>query len=77
MAGTGSNSTLEAVELTVAAAEAGADCALLVTPYYNRPTQEGLYEHFKAVAGAINLPIVLITFLENRLRSLLLKRHCV
>lgn len=59
MAGTGSNSTLEAVELTVAAAEAGADCALLVTPYYNRPTQEGLYEHFKAVAGAINLPIVL------------------
>lgn len=59
IAGTGSNSTLEAVELTVAAAEAGADCALLVTPYYNRPTQEGLYEHFKAVAGAINLPIVL------------------
>ena len=59
MAGTGSNSTLEAVELTVSAAEAGADCALLVTPYYNRPTQEGLYQHFKAVAGAINLPIVL------------------
>ena len=59
MAGTGSNSTLEAVELTVSAAEAGADCALLVTPYYTRPTQEGLYQHFKAVAGAINLPIVL------------------
>ena len=59
MAGTGSNSTLEAVELTVSAAEAGADCALLVTPYYNRPTQEGLYQHFKTVAGAINLPIVL------------------
>ena len=59
MAGTGSNATLEAVELTVSAAEAGADCALLVTPYYNRPTQEGLYHHFKAVAGAINLPIVL------------------
>ena len=59
MAGTGSNSTLEAVELTVAAAEAGADCALLVTPYYNRPTQEGLYQHFKTVAEAINLPLVL------------------
>ena len=59
MAGTGSNATLEAVELTVSAAEAGADCALLVTPYYNRPTQEGLYKHFKTVAGAINLPIVL------------------
>ena len=59
MAGTGSNATLEAVELTVSAAEAGADCALLVTPYYNRPTQEGLYQHFKTVAGAINLPIVL------------------
>ena len=59
MAGTGSNSTLEAVELTVSAAEAGADCALLVTPYYNKPTQEGLYQHFKTVAGAINLPIVL------------------
>jgi 4-hydroxy-tetrahydrodipicolinate synthase len=59
MAGTGSNATLEAVELTVSAAEAGADCALLVTPYYNRPTQEGLYHHFKTVAGAINLPIVL------------------
>ena len=59
MAGTGSNSTLEAVELTVAAAEAGADCALLVTPYYNRPTQEGMFQHFSAVAGAINLPIIL------------------
>ena len=59
MAGTGSNSTLEAVELTVAAAEAGADCALLVTPYYNRPTQEGLFQHFRAVAEAINLPIIL------------------
>jgi hypothetical protein len=58
MAGTGSNSTLEAVELTVAAAEGGADCALLVTPYYNKPSQEGLYQHFKSVAEAINLPII-------------------
>lgn len=59
VAGTGSNSTHEAIELTVAAAEAGADASLLVTPYYNRPTQEGLFQHFKAVAEAVNLPIVL------------------
>ena len=59
MAGTGSNSTLEAVELTVAAAEGGADCALLVTPYYNKPTQDGLFQHFQAVARAVNLPIIL------------------
>ena len=60
MAGTGSNSTLEAVELTVAAAEGGADCALLVTPYYNKPTQEGLYQHFKAIAEAVpDLPVIL------------------
>lgn len=59
MAGTGSNSTTEAIELTVAAAEAGADSVLVVTPYYNRPTQEGMFQHFKAIASSINLPIVL------------------
>ena len=59
VAGTGSNSTHEAIELTVAAAEAGADASLLVTPYYNRPTQEGLYRHFCAVAESVNLPIIL------------------
>ena len=59
VAGTGSNSTHEAIELTVAAAEAGADASLLVTPYYNRPTQEGLYRHFCAVAASVNLPIIL------------------
>jgi len=59
MAGTGSNSTTEAIELTVAAAEAGADSVLIVTPYYNRPTQEGMFQHFKAIASSINLPIVL------------------
>ncbi|EED34458.1 dihydrodipicolinate synthase [Luminiphilus syltensis NOR5-1B] len=59
IAGTGSNSTHEAIELTVAAAEAGADASLLVTPYYNRPTQEGLYQHFVTVAAAVNLPIIL------------------
>ena len=59
VAGTGGNSTHEAIELTVAAAEAGADYSLSVTPYYNRPTQQGLFEHFQAVARAVNLPIIL------------------
>ncbi len=59
IAGTGSNSTHEAIELTVAAAEVGADASLLVTPYYNRPTQEGLYQHFCAVAASVNIPIIL------------------
>jgi 4-hydroxy-tetrahydrodipicolinate synthase len=57
MAGTGSNSTAEAVEYTRHAAKAGADAALVVSPYYNKPTQEGLYQHFKAVAEASDLPI--------------------
>ena len=59
MAGTGANSTAEAVYLTRAAEEVGADCSLQVAPYYNKPTQEGLYQHFKAVAHATKLPIVL------------------
>ena len=59
LAGTGANATWEAIELTRAAAEAGADACLLVTPYYNRPTQRGLYEHFKAVAEAVDVPQVL------------------
>jgi len=59
VAGTGSNSTWEAIELTEAAAAAGADACLLVTPYYNRPTQRGLYEHFKAVAEAVTVPQIL------------------
>ena len=50
IAGTGANSTAEAVELTVAAAKAGADATLQVTPYYNKPEPEGMYQHFKAVA---------------------------
>ncbi|MFT4638823.1 MAG: 4-hydroxy-tetrahydrodipicolinate synthase [Verrucomicrobiales bacterium] len=58
-AGTGSNSTREAVALTVAAEKAGADAALLVTPYYNKPSQEGLFQHYKAIAEATSLPIVL------------------
>ncbi|MDH4039509.1 MAG: 4-hydroxy-tetrahydrodipicolinate synthase [Gammaproteobacteria bacterium] len=59
VAGTGSNSTWEAIDLTRAAAEAGAAACLLVTPYYNRPTQRGLYEHFKAVAAAVSVPQIL------------------
>ena len=59
IAGTGSNSTAEAVELTRHAKEAGADGVLVVTPYYNKPTQEGLYLHFKAINDAIDIPIVI------------------
>jgi 4-hydroxy-tetrahydrodipicolinate synthase len=59
MAGTGSNSTREAIRLTRAAKKAGADGALMVGPYYNKPTQEGYYRHFAAVAEAVELPIVL------------------
>lgn len=59
VAGTGANSTHEAVELTVAAAEVGADASLLVTPYYNRPTQEGMHQHFVKVAESVNFPIIL------------------
>ena len=59
VAGTGSNSTWEAIELTRAAADAGADACLLVTPYYNRPTQRGMYEHFKSIAEAVAIPQIL------------------
>jgi len=59
LAGTGSNSTSESIELTRAAKEAGADGALMITPYYNKPSQEGLYQHFKAVAEAVEIPIIL------------------
>src|SRR6202790_4561178 len=59
MPGTGSNSTREAIRLTKFAKRAGADGALMVGPYYNKPTQEGYYKHFAAVADAVDLPIVL------------------
>lgn len=59
IAGTGSNSTAEAIALTREAKKAGANGALLITPYYNKPTQQGLYLHFKAVAEAVELPLVL------------------
>jgi 4-hydroxy-tetrahydrodipicolinate synthase len=59
IAGSGSNSTAEAVALTRAAKELGADAALLITPYYNKPAQEGLYRHFEAIAKAVDIPQVL------------------
>ncbi|HAR75079.1 MAG TPA: 4-hydroxy-tetrahydrodipicolinate synthase, partial [Psychrobacter sp.] len=59
IAGTGANNTVEAIKLTQDAADAGADCALLVAPYYNKPPQEGLYQHYKAIAEAVNIPQML------------------
>lgn len=59
LAGTGANSTKEAIELTARSKEAGADACLVVTPYYNKPTQEGLYRHYKAIAEAVAIPLVL------------------
>ena len=59
IAGTGSNSTAEAIRLTRGAEEAGADAALLISPYYNKPTQDGIYRHYAAVADATGLPLIL------------------
>ncbi|MES2352952.1 MAG: 4-hydroxy-tetrahydrodipicolinate synthase [Pseudomonadota bacterium] len=59
IAGTGANSTAEAIELSKSAQKAGANYALSVVPYYNRPTQEGLYRHFRAIAEAVDLPVIL------------------
>jgi len=59
LAGTGSNSTAESLELTRHAKEAGADGALMITPYYNKPSQEGLYQHFKTIAEQVDIPIIM------------------
>jgi len=59
VAGTGSNNTAESIELTQAAKELCADAALLISPYYNKPTQEGIYQHYKAVAEAVHLPQII------------------
>ncbi|MGA2409256.1 MAG: 4-hydroxy-tetrahydrodipicolinate synthase [Candidatus Binataceae bacterium] len=58
VAGTGSNATAEAIRLTAHARKVGADGALMISPYYNKPTQEGIYQHYKAVAAAVDIPIV-------------------
>lgn len=59
IAGTGANNTMEAIELTESAKASGADAVLSVVPYYNRPSQEGLYQHFKAITEAVDIPVVL------------------
>ena len=59
IAGTGSNSTQEAVDLTIGAERAGADGALMISPYYNRPMQEGIYQHYKKVASSVGIPIII------------------
>ncbi len=59
IAGTGANNTLEAIELTESAKESGADAVLSVVPYYNKPSQEGLYQHFKAITSAVDIPMLL------------------
>src|SRR5476649_3104928 len=59
IAGAGGNSTAEAIKLTRYAKEAGADAVLQVVPYYNRPSQEGMYQHFKAIAEAVDIPVIL------------------
>jgi 4-hydroxy-tetrahydrodipicolinate synthase len=59
IAGAGSNSTAEAIELVSHAKKAGADAALVVTPYYNKPTQEGLFQHYKAITEAVDLPVII------------------
>ena len=58
VAGTGSNATAEAIRLTAFAREVRADGALLISPYYNKPTQEGIYRHYKAIANAVDLPLI-------------------
>lgn len=70
VAGTGSNSTSEAVALTQHAAKAGANAALVVTPYYNKPTQEGLYRHFKAVSESADIPIILYNIAGRTARNI-------
>src|SRR5690606_668870 len=59
IAGAGSDSTAEAIEFTQHAKSVGADAALVVTPYYNKPTQEGLFQHYKAISDAVDLPIII------------------
>src|SRR6266852_1257792 len=59
IAGTGSNSTAEAIRLTAAAREMGADGALLLSPYYNKPTQDGIFRHYKTIAASVDIPILL------------------
>ena len=72
IAGTGANSTLEAIELTASAKASGADAVLSVVPYYNKPSQEGLYEHFKAILEAVDIPMVLYNVPGRTVTNMLL-----
>jgi 4-hydroxy-tetrahydrodipicolinate synthase len=76
VAGTGSNSTLEAIDLSVGAAEAGVDGVLLASPYYNKPTQEGMYRHFKAVSEKAKVPVMLYN-VPSRTASEIAVETCV
>ena len=71
MAGTGANSTSEAIELTRFARQVGADCHLSVVPYYNKPSQEGIYQHFRKIAEAVDLPLVLYNVPSRTVADLL------
>ncbi|MDB5820467.1 MAG: 4-hydroxy-tetrahydrodipicolinate synthase [Rhizobacter sp.] len=71
MAGTGANSTREAIELSRFALQVGADCTLSVVPYYNRPSQEGIYQHFKAIAEAVDIPMVLYNVPKRTMADML------
>ena len=71
IAGTGANSTSEAIELTEYAKKIGADACLSVVPYYNKPTQEGLYRHFRAIAEKAGLPTEISTTTRNTVRSVI------
>lgn len=70
IAGTGSNSTAEAISLTKHAAKAGAQAALVVTPYYNKPSQEGIFRHFKAIAESVDIPIILYNIAGRTARNI-------
>jgi len=76
VAGTGSNSTEEAIKLTKAAEKVGCDGALLVSPYYNKPTQKGLYEHFKKIAESVKIPLILYNIKSRTAVNIEIKTMC-
>ena len=76
IAGAGSNNTTEAMELTVHAEKAGADGILSVVPYYNRPTQEGIYQHFKAIAKKTSLPMIVYNIPGRTGQNMTAGDHC-
>ena len=76
IAGTGANSTREAIDLSVYAKDAGADASLSVVPYYNKPTQEGLYQHFRAIAEAVDIPQILYNVPGRTVADMAMIRCC-